>query len=58
MKYEPSDNKYENRITLAGFIIYLNALEQHIMAPKLYQNIYQDMNQPLQNYFINSSHNT
>lgn len=58
MKYEPSDNKNEQRMTLAGFIFYLNSLDQHIMDPKLYRNVYQDMDQPLQNYFINSSHNT
>jgi hypothetical protein len=58
MKYEPTDNKFEYRITLPGFIIYLNALEQHIMEPKIYENIYQNMDLPLQNYFMNSSHNT
>ncbi len=57
-KYEPSDSKNENELTIAGFSIYLNDIHQHLMDPELYENTYQEMDQPLQNYFINSSHNT
>ena len=58
MKYEPSDLEEKDKITAAGFILYLNDSNQHLMDPKLLENVYQDMDLPLQNYYINSSHNT
>ncbi|KAM9436890.1 1-phosphatidylinositol 4,5-bisphosphate phosphodiesterase delta-1-like [Clarias gariepinus] len=57
-KYEPDVTAKQNeRMTKDGFLIYSNATEGLILNPD-HINIYQDMTQPLNHYFISSSHNT
>lgn len=58
-KYELEDDlKSKNQLSLAGFVNFLSHSEQHIMRPDHEHSVYQDMNQPMFHYFINSSHNT
>ena len=58
-KYEPNEEyKKQNKLTLYGFISYLNDHDQYIDNPAMCDKVYQDMNLPFSHYFINSSHNT
>uniref|UniRef100_UPI00358FEC95 1-phosphatidylinositol 4,5-bisphosphate phosphodiesterase delta-4-like isoform X2 n=1 Tax=Myxine glutinosa TaxID=7769 RepID=UPI00358FEC95 len=45
------------RLSYDGFLAYLLSPDGDIFNKK-HHSVYQDMNQPLSNYFINSSHNT
>lgn len=57
-KYEPSDAaKQLNAMSFDGFLMYLGSAEGNIFNPKC-RGMYQDMCQPLNHYFISSSHNT
>ncbi|XP_078100137.1 1-phosphatidylinositol 4,5-bisphosphate phosphodiesterase delta-4-like [Sander vitreus] len=57
-RYEPSDTaKLLNAMTFDGFLMYLGSSEGSIFNPR-WQEIFQDMSQPLCHYFISSSHNT
>ncbi|XP_058708780.1 1-phosphatidylinositol 4,5-bisphosphate phosphodiesterase zeta-1-like [Poecile atricapillus] len=58
MKYEPIDEVRKKRqLSFEGFIRYMNSDECSIFKSQ-HKTIYQDMNQPLCDYFISSSHNT
>ncbi|NXY22257.1 PLCZ1 phosphodiesterase, partial [Atrichornis clamosus] len=58
MKYEPIDEvRRKRQLSFEGFIRYLNSDECSIFKSQ-HRTIYQDMNQPLCDYFISSSHNT
>ncbi|NXW74945.1 1-phosphatidylinositol 4,5-bisphosphate phosphodiesterase zeta-1 [Hirundo rustica] len=58
MKYEPIDEVRTKRmLSFEGFIRYMNSDESSIFKSQ-HRTIYQDMNQPLCDYFISSSHNT
>ncbi|NWV36261.1 PLCZ1 phosphodiesterase, partial [Grantiella picta] len=58
MKYEPIDEVRKRRnMSFEGFIRYMNSEECSVFK-SLHKTIYQDMNQPLCDYFISSSHNT
>ncbi|XP_036364267.1 1-phosphatidylinositol 4,5-bisphosphate phosphodiesterase delta-1 isoform X3 [Octopus sinensis] len=57
-KFEPDPCfKQQIRLSLLGFQLFLASPEQSIFNPACLQ-VYQDMKQPMINYFINSSHNT
>ncbi|KAK7880567.1 hypothetical protein WMY93_032792 [Mugilogobius chulae] len=57
-KYEPSDAaKQMKAMSFDGFLMYLGSAEGNIFDPKC-RGMYQDMSQPLNHYFISSSHNT
>ncbi|KAI4888029.1 hypothetical protein NFI96_034696 [Prochilodus magdalenae] len=57
-KYEPDETaKQKKRMTKDGFLRYLSQPEGSILNPA-HQPLYQDMSQPLNHYFISSSHNT
>uniref|UniRef100_A0A671XDF7 Phosphoinositide phospholipase C n=1 Tax=Sparus aurata TaxID=8175 RepID=A0A671XDF7_SPAAU len=55
-KYEV-DGKGRKRLTIDGFLMYLHQEEGSILNPA-HKHVYQDMNQPLNHYYISSSHNT
>ncbi|NXO45629.1 PLCZ1 phosphodiesterase, partial [Locustella ochotensis] len=58
MKYEPIDEvRSKNMMSFEGFVRYMNSDECSIFKSQ-HRTIYQDMNQPLCDYFISSSHNT
>ncbi|NXE89629.1 PLCZ1 phosphodiesterase, partial [Menura novaehollandiae] len=58
MKYEPIDEMRKKRqMSFEGFIRYMNSDECSIFKSE-HRTIYQDMHQPLCDYFISSSHNT
>ncbi|NXI24768.1 PLCZ1 phosphodiesterase, partial [Sterrhoptilus dennistouni] len=58
MKYEPIDEVRTKRMmSFEGFIRYMNSEECSIFKSQ-HRSIYQDMNHPLCDYFISSSHNT
>ncbi|NWT50071.1 PLCZ1 phosphodiesterase, partial [Erythrocercus mccallii] len=58
MKYEPIDEVRTKRMmSFEGFVRYMNSEECSIFKSQ-HRTIYQDMNQPLCDYFISSSHNT
>ncbi|XP_058708773.1 1-phosphatidylinositol 4,5-bisphosphate phosphodiesterase zeta-1 [Poecile atricapillus] len=58
MKYEPIDEVRKKRqLSFEGFIRYMNSDECSIFKSQ-HKTVYQDMNQPLCDYFISSSHNT
>ena len=44
-------------MTYDGFLMYLHKPEGSILNPD-HSQVYQDMSQPLNHYFISSSHNT
>lgn len=52
-----SSAKQKKQMTKDGFLMYLHQDEGCILDPA-HKHIYQDMRQPLNNYFISSSHNT
>ncbi|XP_051543709.1 1-phosphatidylinositol 4,5-bisphosphate phosphodiesterase delta-1a isoform X2 [Myxocyprinus asiaticus] len=57
-KYEVDDTaKQKKHMTKDGFLMYLNQEEGGIFNPD-HKAVYQDMRQPLNHYFISSSHNT
>ncbi len=49
--------KEKKRMTKDGFLMYLHQEEGSILSPA-HKHVYQDMNQPLNHYYISSSHNT
>ncbi|XP_010130698.1 PREDICTED: 1-phosphatidylinositol 4,5-bisphosphate phosphodiesterase zeta-1-like, partial [Buceros rhinoceros silvestris] len=58
LKYEPIEEvKKRRQMSFEGFIRYLNSEDCSIFK-KHQRSVYQDMNQPLCDYFISSSHNT
>ncbi|NXH47510.1 PLCZ1 phosphodiesterase, partial [Dicaeum eximium] len=58
MKYEPIDEVRKRReMSFEGFIRYMNSEECSIFKSQ-HRIVYQDMSQPLCDYFISSSHNT
>ena len=58
LNHEP-DTSYatQGMLSLAGFVNFLNASENQAQI-QTHMGRYMDMNQPLANYFIDSSHNT
>ncbi|XP_027999686.2 1-phosphatidylinositol 4,5-bisphosphate phosphodiesterase zeta-1 [Eptesicus fuscus] len=57
-KYEPIEEvKQASQMSFEGFIRYLCSSEC-LLFSKEFNNVYQDMHQPLSDYFISSSHNT
>ncbi len=50
-------HKEKHQFSLQGFVNYLNDERQFINNPD-HNKVYQNMNLPIFNYFINSSHNT
>ncbi|XP_056148879.1 1-phosphatidylinositol 4,5-bisphosphate phosphodiesterase delta-1b [Lampris incognitus] len=57
-KYEPDDKAKEKKLlSKDGFLIYLHQPEGLILN-SAHKEVYQDMSQPLNHYFISSSHNT
>uniref|UniRef100_A0A673FVU9 Phosphoinositide phospholipase C n=1 Tax=Sinocyclocheilus rhinocerous TaxID=307959 RepID=A0A673FVU9_9TELE len=57
-KYELDENaKAKQQMTKDGFLMYLHQPEG-LISNLAHENVYQDMNQPLNHYFISSSHNT
>ncbi|XP_035286372.1 1-phosphatidylinositol 4,5-bisphosphate phosphodiesterase delta-1-like isoform X1 [Anguilla anguilla] len=57
-KYEVDDTaKEKQHMTQDGFLMYLHSQEGLIFNPA-HKGLYQDMTQPLNQYFISSSHNT
>ncbi|NWT68328.1 PLCZ1 phosphodiesterase, partial [Prunella himalayana] len=58
MKYEPIDEVRKRRqLSFEGFIRYMNSDDCSIFKSQ-HKTVYQDMTQPLSDYFISSSHNT
>ncbi|XP_048814712.1 1-phosphatidylinositol 4,5-bisphosphate phosphodiesterase zeta-1 [Lagopus muta] len=58
LKYEPIDEVRKRRqLSFEGFIRYMSS-EDCIIFKKEHRTVYQDMNHPLCDYFISSSHNT
>ncbi|KAI2649015.1 1-phosphatidylinositol 4,5-bisphosphate phosphodiesterase delta-1 [Labeo rohita] len=58
MKYEMDETAKQNKyMSKDGFLMYLNHEDGSIFNPA-HKPIYQDMRQPLNHYFISSSHNT
>ncbi|XP_044137439.1 1-phosphatidylinositol 4,5-bisphosphate phosphodiesterase zeta-1 [Bufo gargarizans] len=47
----------DNYMTLEGFVRFMNSEDNYILRRK-HRQVYQDMNQPLTNYYISTSHNT
>ncbi|XP_059114712.1 1-phosphatidylinositol 4,5-bisphosphate phosphodiesterase zeta-1 isoform X1 [Peromyscus eremicus] len=57
-KYEPIDEvKNKGQMSFEGFARYMSSPECLLFKEKC-KTVYQDMNQPLNDYFISSSHNT
>ncbi|XP_071346561.1 1-phosphatidylinositol 4,5-bisphosphate phosphodiesterase delta-1-like isoform X4 [Trachinotus anak] len=57
-KYEPDENvKQKKLLSKDGFLVYMHQPEALILNPD-HKELYQDMSQPLNHYFISSSHNT
>ncbi|XP_070314742.1 1-phosphatidylinositol 4,5-bisphosphate phosphodiesterase delta-4 isoform X4 [Odocoileus virginianus] len=57
-RYEPSESgKLRHVLSMDGFLGYLCSKDGDIFNPTCYP-LYQDMTQPLNQYYINSSHNT
>uniref|UniRef100_A0A6Q2Y627 Phosphoinositide phospholipase C n=1 Tax=Esox lucius TaxID=8010 RepID=A0A6Q2Y627_ESOLU len=51
------DDKEKQLMTKDGFLMYLQMFEGLVLNPT-HKAVHQDMNQPLNHYFISSSHNT
>ncbi|XP_067439028.1 1-phosphatidylinositol 4,5-bisphosphate phosphodiesterase delta-1-like [Thunnus thynnus] len=57
-KHEPDERAKEKKLlSKDGFLMYLQNPEALVLNPE-HKKVYQDMNQPLNHYFISSSHNT
>ncbi|XP_041726282.1 1-phosphatidylinositol 4,5-bisphosphate phosphodiesterase delta-1 isoform X2 [Coregonus clupeaformis] len=57
-RYELDDSaKQKNHMTKDGFLMYLQQQEGSIFNPA-HKEVFQDMSQPINHYFISSSHNT
>ncbi|XP_074506479.1 1-phosphatidylinositol 4,5-bisphosphate phosphodiesterase delta-1-like isoform X2 [Sebastes fasciatus] len=57
-KHEPDENAKEKKLLCKdGFLMYMHHPEALVLNPD-HREVYQDMSQPLNNYFISSSHNT
>uniref|UniRef100_A0AAZ3S2T0 Phosphoinositide phospholipase C n=1 Tax=Oncorhynchus tshawytscha TaxID=74940 RepID=A0AAZ3S2T0_ONCTS len=57
-RYELDDSaKQKNHMTKDGFLMYLHQEEGSIFNPA-HKEVFQDMSQPINHYFISSSHNT
>ncbi|XP_060920121.1 1-phosphatidylinositol 4,5-bisphosphate phosphodiesterase delta-1a isoform X1 [Labrus mixtus] len=57
-KYEVDETaKQKNRMTKDGFLMYLHHEDGSIFNPA-HKDVYQDMTQPLNHYYMSSSHNT
>ncbi|XP_033494511.2 1-phosphatidylinositol 4,5-bisphosphate phosphodiesterase delta-1a isoform X1 [Epinephelus lanceolatus] len=57
-KYEVDETaKQKKHMTKDGFLMYLHQEEGSILNPA-HKQVYQDMHQPLNHYYISSSHNT
>ncbi|KAJ3611629.1 hypothetical protein NHX12_021644 [Muraenolepis orangiensis] len=57
-KYEVDETAKRNqRMTMDGFLMYMHQEEGSILNPA-HSVVYQDMGQPLNHYYISSSHNT
>uniref|UniRef100_A0A4W6CJ70 Phosphoinositide phospholipase C n=1 Tax=Lates calcarifer TaxID=8187 RepID=A0A4W6CJ70_LATCA len=57
-KCEPDENvKQKKLLSKDGFLMYVHHPEAWILNP-VHKDVYQDMSQPLNHYFISSSHNT
>lgn len=57
-KHEPDELAKEKKLlSKDGFLMYMHHSEAMILNPE-HSEVYQDMNQPLNQYFISSSHNT
>uniref|UniRef100_A0A674BW76 Phosphoinositide phospholipase C n=1 Tax=Salmo trutta TaxID=8032 RepID=A0A674BW76_SALTR len=57
-RYELDDSaKQKNHMTKDGFLMYLQQEEGSILNPA-HKEVFQDMSQPINHYFISSSHNT
>ncbi|XP_077100727.1 1-phosphatidylinositol 4,5-bisphosphate phosphodiesterase delta-1a isoform X1 [Siphateles boraxobius] len=57
-KFEVDEIAKQNKhLSIDGFLMYLNHEEGSIFNPA-HKAVYQDMHQPLNHYFISSSHNT
>ncbi|XP_035507935.1 1-phosphatidylinositol 4,5-bisphosphate phosphodiesterase delta-1a isoform X1 [Morone saxatilis] len=57
-KYELDENaKEKKRMSKDGFLMYLHQEDGSILNPA-HKHVYQDMHQPLNHYYISSSHNT
>ncbi|XP_063741294.1 1-phosphatidylinositol 4,5-bisphosphate phosphodiesterase delta-1-like isoform X2 [Eleginops maclovinus] len=57
-KHEPDETAKEKKLlSKDGFLMYLHHPEALVLNPD-HRGVYQDMNQPLNHYFISSSHNT
>ncbi|EFX81685.1 hypothetical protein DAPPUDRAFT_317364 [Daphnia pulex] len=54
-KHEVSNAKQEGLLTIAGFT---SLMKSYDIANEDHQTLFQDMNQPLSDYYIASSHNT
>ncbi|KAI3374431.1 hypothetical protein L3Q82_006255 [Scortum barcoo] len=56
--YEPDENaKAKKLLSKDGFLIYMHHPEAMVLNSD-HKDVYQDMSQPLNHYFISSSHNT
>ncbi|XP_069020557.1 1-phosphatidylinositol 4,5-bisphosphate phosphodiesterase delta-1-like isoform X2 [Embiotoca jacksoni] len=56
--FEPDGNAKEKKLlSKDGFLMYLHHPEAMVLNPE-HKDVYQDMSQPLNHYFISSSHNT
>uniref|UniRef100_A0A7N8X5P9 Phosphoinositide phospholipase C n=1 Tax=Mastacembelus armatus TaxID=205130 RepID=A0A7N8X5P9_9TELE len=56
-KYEYTHDIEKNLMTKDGFLMYMTHEDSSIFNPA-HKNMYQDMTQPLNHYYISSSHNT
>ncbi|XP_040026362.2 1-phosphatidylinositol 4,5-bisphosphate phosphodiesterase delta-1 isoform X1 [Gasterosteus aculeatus] len=57
-KHEPDENAKEKKLlSKDGFLMYMHHPEAMVLNPD-HREVYQDMSQPLNHYFISSSHNT